>query len=1158
MEHFRQEWATQIENRRIHILYNPNQRKGMFLTAGIKSRQGRCYCHAAFTNQTLKAMKILSFLLLVFTLHLQATTYSQKVTLSIKDASLPKVFKSIRQQTGYNFFYKSEWLRDMKPVTLNVQNVSIEEVLNLCFQNQPLTFEFIEKSVVIKPAAGLSPRLDNPRPVLTSEMPPINITGRIVNESGEPVAGASVKVKGTNIGTTTNSNGEFALSGVEGNATLVFSSTDIETFEAKVNHKTVFNLSATTKVNSLNEVVINKGYYTEKQRLSTGNVTRITAKEIEQQPVSNVLAALQGRVPGLDITQQTGNPGSGFAVQIRGKNSIFNGNDPFYVIDGVPYNSQIPFTSDGYGILNRSLALGNPLNYINTYDIESVEVLKDADATAIYGSRAANGAILITTKKGKPGPLRVNLSVNAGITRPSRDIQLLNTQQYLTMRHEAFKNDNKTPGPNDHDINGDWDTTRYTDWSKLLLNTKPVYADYEIGVSGGNTNTQWLFGAGYNRQSTGMPTLISGDGFDERPSIHFTLNSISANKRLKVGFTGSYSSDKNTVQTEDLSRDRFMLTPNAPSLYSTDGSLNWAPLTPGNAGTWQNPLSYLYVKSKILSANVIGNGNIAYSILPGLEFKASFGYTNTRIDQLNIVPTTAYDPELHIPSGSSRFGNTSTTGWIIEPQANYLVKIGKGQLNLLAGGSLHSNKNAVQITSANDFISDALLENPQAASRVTVENNASQYNYEAVFGRINYNWQDKYIVNLTARRDGSSRFGPGKQFGNFGSAGVAWIFSNEPFLEKLLPFLNYGKLRASYGTSGNDQIGDYQFLDLYRPSNYPYGLAPGLYPQNLFNTDLAWEIDKKKEVGIELGFLKDRITFQVSYYQNESNNQLVTTPISLVTGYSIIPSNFPALVRNSGLEMMVGSVNVKSKNFRWSSYFNITIPRNKLVSFPGFETSLYSGSNNLRVGQPITSQRVYHLTGVNDTTGLYQFTSSKGGVTSTPDNSTDRNTWVNTAPKFYGGFGNTFSYKGLSVDFLFQFYNQLGKNLFASYNRAPGNIAFMQPVEIFDNHWQKPGDHKKYQLFTQGGSPKARIAYNNATQSDFIYGDASYIRLKNVAISWQLPASWQKKIKMVDCRLFLRIQNLITITNYNGLDPETQSLSSPPKKVFTAGFQTTF
>jgi TonB-linked SusC/RagA family outer membrane protein len=1101
-------------------------------------------------TKTMLVMRLTGILLFAAVLQVNAGTYAQTVTYTAQAAPLTKVFAAIEKQTGYVFFYDKKDLDGAVPVTVELRDAGLRAALETIFRDQPVGFDIEGNTIVVTRAYKA---LKQPDTAHNGGKVP-QVTGIVTDENGEPLSGASIKLKNGDVVAITDAKGVFKLKNVPADAILVITFTGYAPKTIPIGDNTTLKVSMSLATNKLDEAQV-IAYGTTTERLATGDISKVTSQEIEQQPVPNVLEALEGRVPGLLITQNTGLPGGSFTVQIRGQSSLTSGTDPFFVIDGVPYNSETPFNG-AFGNINSSLNDGNPLNYINPYDIESVEVLKDADATAIYGSRAANGAILITTKRGKAGKMKVDLSINSGVTSPARDIPFVNTQQYLQMRHGAFTNDGAMPNPNhDYDLTF-WDTTRYTNWSKVLLDSHPVYTDAEGSVSGGTSNIQYLVGGGYNHQTSGEPTLLPGDGADERGSVHFNMNAQSPDKRFKVSLTGSYVSDKNTIQSVDFASYRFTLAPDAPALFNPDGSLNWDPMAPGEAGTWTNPYSNLYVKYQGITSNVVGSANLSYILLPGLELKTDLGYTNTQTNELQAIPTTVFDPGYHITSGQSNFKVLNSHTWIVEPQVDYKLRLGAGMFTALAGASFHEIDQSGQQESAEGFISDAFLEDPGAASSVSISSNSSQYKYSAVFGRLNYNWLDKYILTINARRDGSSRFGPGKQFGNFGSVGTAWIFSQENFMKSLFPALSFGKLRGSYGTTGNDQIGDYQYLPLYNintNTSVPYINSQGLYIQNLYNPELAWELDKKLEGAIELGFLKDRITVQVSGYRNRSGNQLVSEPLSQVTGFGSITTNLPAIVQNSGKEAVLRTINIRTKNFTWSSSFNISANRNKLISYPGLATSPYA--DYFTIGQPVNLIPVYHMIGVNDTTGLYEFSDFKGNPTYRPNSSTDMTTHVNLAPKYYGGIDNTFTYKGFSVDILFQFVEQTGRNMFGLVDAPTGFLA-NDPV-AFLNAWQAPGDKKPYEQFTQkhGGSANAYKAFNYAKQSDFAYSDASFIRLKNLALSWQLPGNWKSKTHLQNARIFVQGQNLLTFTHYSGTDPESQSLSAAPKRALTFGLQ---
>lgn len=1097
-------------------------------------------------RKILLVMRITAILLLAATLQVSAKAWSQeKINLSFTNAPLEQVFNSIKAQSAMVFFYRPEYVKG-KTITINVTNASLQTVLDICLKNQQLAYEIIGKTVVIHPTKKNNST--SAVEIIENTPPPVDIHGRVVNEKGEPVS-ASVIVKGTSAGTNTNEKGEFRLTGLSSDAILVISGVGIETIEIHLNGRTQLAVVVQTVVKSLDEVQM-IAYGSTTRRFNTGNIASVKAADIEKQPVNNPLLALEGRVAGLFITQTTGLPGSGVQVAIQGKNSINQGNDPFYVIDGVPYTSQL-LTNYGSILGNSgSFSTGNPLNFLNLADIESITVLKDADATAIYGSRGANGVILITTKKGKAGQTRVDVNMQTGWGKVTHKLELLNTQQYLDMRHEAKRNDNAAVTATDYDINGLWDTTRYTDWQKELIGNTAHYTDVNATVSGGNMNTQVLAGVGYHRETTVFP----GDLSDQRGSLHFSMNNLSTNQKFRMQLTGNYLEDNNRIISTDLTQFAITLAPDAPKIYNEDGSLNWMPDATGTS-TWTNPLAYLYNKYKNNTKNLVGNAVISYQIIPNLEIKSSFGYTNLQSNEVVTRPVISTAPERRITtSRNASYSDNNISSWIIEPQLSYKIKLGKNWFEALVGSTIQQNTSDGLEMRGTGYNSDVVLEDIKSAPSITIDGTVKTvYKYNALFGRLNYKLLDKYLLNLTARRDGSSRFGPGNQFHNFGAVGIGWIFSNENIIQRRLPFISFGKLSASYGTTGNDQIGDYRFMALFNTSSsvgVPYQGATGLQPNGLSNAYLQWEDTKKMHFGLNLGLFKDRIFITTSYFRNRSRNELLSYLLPIQTGFASISKNLPATVQNSGWEFTVSTMNIKTKNFSWSTDFNLTMPKNELLEFPSIEASGYASSYT--VGKPITISKVYPFAGVNPATGIFQFIDYKDNLTSSPNSSTDQTVLINTSSTFYGGFQNNFRYKSFELDFLFQFVKRKGRNYFFG-NTNGASFNTNQPTTVLDR-WQKPGDITSIQRYNLN---TLHIQSLYASQfSDAGFSDASFVRLKNLSLSWSMPETWYKRAKLHNARLYIQGQNLLTITNYLGLDPETLSSTTlPPVKVVTVGLQ---
>jgi TonB-dependent starch-binding outer membrane protein SusC len=1076
-------------------------------------------------------------LLTIFVCFLSATQcYSQTVTLSLKQASLEKTFKEIRKQTGYTFVYTREQINKSNPVSINIKNASINDALDVCFANQPLTFIIEDKHIIVK---------DKPNKTnLPAADVGLDVKGKVVNEQNEPVVGATVTIESTEMAMATDSKGEFGFTNLKPLSILVVTSIGYQSVKIPIDGRTFVAIRLHTSVAILDETII-KGYYTTSKRLNTGSVSKVTSEEISRQPVSNPLAALEGRVPGLLVTQENGLPGSNFTLRIRGQNSIQNGNSPLYIIDGVP------FLNDAERLTQRDgINANSPFNSINPNDIESMEILKDADATAIYGSRGANGVILITTKKGKAGKTSVDVNYYSGWGKVTRTVSYMNTLQYLQMRHEAFINDAVIPDASNAPDLLLWDTTRYTDWKKLLIGGTANSTNLNVRLSGGNTFTKFSLGANYYKETTVFP----GDFADNRSDVNLTLSHRSEDNKFNTTISTSYSYDKSNLTRQDFTT--FINNPpNMYSPYNSSGKLVWS--EGGYAAG--NPLSILLQKYTGITDRLTASAVLSYNLFPFVTIKTNLGYNYIDFDETSIFPIKAQDPQYN-PHGSASFGNNFSRTWIIEPQLEFNHKIGKkGNFSFLLGTTWQENQGKSNIVDATGYTNDDLLYSISGAANKTSSNSYNQYNYEALFGRINYDWDHKYLVNLTGRRDGSSRFGPDKQFANFGAMGLGWIFSDEKTIQKALPFLSFGKLRGSYGITGNDQIGNYQYLDTWSNTQYPYQGQPGLLPSRLFNPDYSWEENRKLEVATELGFINNRILLTANWFLNKSANQIIRYSLpSQVGGNPAINStfilrNFPGVVENTGWEMELNTTNIKGKNFSWNTSFNLTIPRNKLLKFPGLSSSSYA--YNYIIGKSLNIIYQYHYLGVDPKTGIYKLEDVNH------DNQFDENDYVyggTTDAKFYGGFENSFQYKGWQLDFLFSFIKQKGIDpIFSSYS-ANGSLI-NAPTEVL-NHWVKPGDVKPYEQYTEDfNNPAYYPATFDLATSDAVLTDASFIRLKNISLSYSLPQATLKKLKIEKCRLYFLGQNLLTFTKYKGGDPESQTPTSlPPLKMLTAGIQITF
>lgn len=1087
-------------------------------------------------------MKLTIVLLLTGTLGVSANGFTQSVTLHLKNATLKQTIREIQRQTGFNFLYTKQMVENTPLVNVQVTNVSLQDALNECLRKQGLDYFIDNTTVILKRKAKPLPPIANA--IIISDTLP-NVKGVVVNENNSPLQGATIRITSINLLTTSNNRGEFILPNVpKGRYHVEISYVGFENYQATIDvNGNTGNIIASLKqtLSQLDEVQI-IAYGTSTKRFNTGSQTVIKSQDIEKQPVANALAALQGRMAGVLVTNANGIPGSGITMQIRGNYSLSAQANPLYIIDG------IPFTPTTISTVTTASGSVSPFNSINPADIESISILKDADATAIYGSRGANGVILITTKKGKAGNTKFDVNAYSGSSVATRIPEFLNTDQYLDIRKKAFAADGITPTTSNAQDLLLWSPTTYTNFPKLILGNTAPFSNVQASVSGGNENTRLLMSVGYHNEGS----VIFGNNYDKRVAAHLNVDHYSSDKKLNINTSISYSNDN--IKT--LASDPYLgiyAPPNFPHFDST-GALYWI-ARDGQANT-ANPWSLLNKVGRTWTDNLLANTSLRYNITSGLSVKANLGYTKMFMTQQVTAPTTAYNPtSTSSTKSSATFGNSSIQTYIFEPQVDYTKSLGKATINILAGGTVQSSLTKTNTISGINFSSDDLIESISAAATITNKNNTSiQYKYISGFGRLNFRWLDKYIVNATFRRDGSSRFGPDKRFGNFWSIAGGWIFSEENLIKNNIGVLSFGKLRASYGITGNDGIQDYNYYSLYSSNAQAYNGALGLYAFQVGNPVYSWEQNNKLEIATDLGFVKNRILLTASWYRNRSDNQLVWYNLSSQTGFSGTQQNLNALLQTTSVELELTSVNIKHQNFNWQTTFNITLPKSKLVEFPNLASSSYAGT--YVIGQPVKLFRGYHYTGLS-ATGVPQFLddSKDGNITSAD--------YVNigtTIPKFYGGLGNTISWKGFTLDVFLHFVKQKGYNAYKAFYFPPGykvNVPAFYVKDTWDAN-TNPNGTQPVLTTTVSNSAGSGYAYvSRFYYSDYAYSDASFIRLKNLALSYTLPRKLIDKIHAQNLRVYVQGQNLFTKTNYQGLDPEVQN-ATPVLKTLTAGLQVNF
>ena len=1097
-------------------------------------------------TKTLLVVKLTILLTVVAFFQVHASgTMAQTVTISGKDLTLKQVFSAIEKQTDYVLLNTKGTFDGTKPVSLTVHKMPLREFLDFLLKEEQLEYEIQGKTILLSRKVMPEAIVTKPPAVFPDLFPDKElITGFVRNEQNRPFSGVSVVVKRTRKGTITDAAGRFSVQAEQGDI-LIISYVGYSDQEVKI---TGTNVMVSLKVSPsiLDETQVT-AYGKTSRRLATGNIGTVKADELERQPVATVLEALIGRVPGLNIQQTSGNSAAPMRVTIRGINTISQNavTDPLYVIDGIPFITLNVSDITGNLPISMGAVQGglpnvrgeNPLLSINPMDIESVSVLKDADATSIYGSRGANGVILITTKKPKTGPTSFRLSVNQGTTFNSRYPKLLNTQEYLAMRREAFRNDGIIPDASNAPDLVRWDTTKYTDWQRLFVGTGSV-TTVNAGISGGMSQTSYAVSVKYDTRKE----LMNNGGKNHGGTLFTSLNHTSNDQKFGFSFSNNLSL---TEVNASLLGDLGTLAPNAPDIYNEKGEFNFEPYRVNNGSLFK--FSNLKKPSVSNTFALQNSMNFRYEVIRGLTISTNAGYRFTHNTNANYSPQAANDPVLEGYS-SAIYGETVNKDWTVEPQIRYNTFIGKGNLTVQLIGNLQTVSTRSETIQAQEFPNDALLKSYNNALRKTFVENFRQRKTVSGAFIVRYALDNKYVININARRDGSSHFGPGKQFGNFASAGLAWIASDEKWLRQIMPsWFSFFKLRSSYGITGSDNIQDYEYLSRWSKSDrlgstrtlFRYNGLDAFHVIKPMNQQFQWESTTQSELGISMAFLESRISLELSFYRKVTDNQLTDLPMPILTGFPSVIANSEAKVANKGIEIALSASLINTKDWRLDFGFNLGSNSNKLLAFPNLERSSYR--ERLRIGESLTSQYFLKFTGIDPLTGngTYEDRNKDGVITVGSGNFPlsdidDRYIPVDfSAPRFSGGFNIDASYKSLSVSANFSLVNRRIAHPYLV--MVPGqqmNIAI--PDEVKNNHWQKPGDQAKYPRYSTTGASISR-----SSDANFVNG--SYLRMTNMAVAYKLPAKWISKIRMKDAGFSIKTQNLFTISPFKGVNPDLES-----------------
>ena len=961
------------------------------------------------------------------------------------------------------------------------------------------------------------------------------ITGKVTDDNGEALIGASILVKGTVKGTITDIEGSFTLAIPEGSNVLQISYTGFKAQEVTLGAETTLTIVMQTDAIGLDETVV-VAYGTQSNRFRVQSIGTVTAENIKNVPLLGPQQLLQGQVAGVQMTNMSGVLGSAAAIRVRGPSSINAGGNPLFVIDGVPLNDRDYSAAQGAG------AGLNPLNDINPNDIASMTVLKDAGATAIYGSRGANGVILITTKKGKAGTNTVNFDYFTGTSEPTFVLDMMNAQQYRDYR-KAYANVT-VPGEGGFD------------WPGAVRQTGRIN-NYTLNLSGGNDKTQYyLSGSVLNQSNYAIGNDL--DRMNGRLNFNHTFSDkfrFGANIGISRIVNDRIGSDNNTFAP--LTSAFLQL----PTVKPFDATGNYV-----NTGFITNVLALEALGTNELVTNrTYANTYFKLDVLPGLFVQSDWG-----IDMVDIQETTR-QANVNTPGGLASNRLSADNKWLTTNTLNLDRQFGDLALGAVAGFSFETALYDFTYVEGRNFSSDALRNVSSAATPTSTQNNRSQWALNSQFVRTNFRYKDRYIVEGSVRRDGSSRFGSENRYGTFWAVSGGWVVSEEQFM-KGLGFLNQLKLTASYGLNGNDRIGDFPSLGLFGSgvaSDYSGGA--GLRPTQIANPDLKWETTTQLDLGISIAILNNRVSLDVNYYQKKTSDLLLDIPLPLLNGFASITRNAGEM-ENRGVDINLNTVNVKTKKFEWKTNFNIGFLKNEVLSLPeatkDLEGRQFVGGTLQRaiVGHSINTFFMVPYKGINPDNGNAEWIARDGSIINTVSPN-ERQIVGDAIPDFTGGFSNTFNYNGFDFNVFFNF--TYGNSIYL------GDLTFTEnPIGGF-NYARRVADY-----WTESNRDAAFPAATSATRNVFSQSstlhllDGSFIRLRNISLGYTLKGSQLKTKAFQNVRLYVMGQNLWTLRaegwEGRGQDPEIadagnanlrqgQSFFTPPQaKMITGGLNITF
>ena len=1103
---------------------------------------------------------------LAFDAHAQELL-NRRISVQVVNQKINAVLSGIEKNAEVKFSYSPNLIQASRKITFNVTNEKLSVVLEKLLAPYNLRYEIIGKQIILKRNLP-EPQKDEPGQI--NLLDPIRstdqqIAGVVTDESGAGLPGVSILIKGTQNGTTTDGSGNYKIDITGNGATLVFSFVGYVSQEVMAGNNSVLNIALKVDDKILNEIVV-VGYGIVKKRDLTGSVVSIGSAELKEQPVSSFNQALQGRVSGVQVTNSSNAPGGGITIRVRGGNSISASNDPLYVIDGFPVTNPDPASG-----ASNSASFPNPLSSINPNDIESIEILKDASATAIYGSRGANGVVLVTTKRGKEGQTIIDFDAYYGVQRITKMLDLANAEEHTGAKNEQLRNLNfaeryGNPAsaypkkPSEYGVG--------TNWQKEIYRAAPIQ-NYQLSFSGGTDKIRYVVSGNYFNQDG----IIITSNF-KRYTSRINLDA-KVSKRLKIGtnftMTRSYNNSVNETGSNSLVSLAVRASPASPVFDATG---NYQLLNVGSGSGFNsvaNPVAVARTTTNLLTtdrilSNIFGDINIA----TGLSAKISVG-----ADILNTRRNIFYTPQTLLANTVNGYGSNGATNNINLLNENiltYTKNLDKHAFDVVAGVTFQSNREERSYAEAQDFPSYTLGSNNIGLANKPLPSRGSltKWGLNSYLGRVNYRLLDRYLFTLTGRIDGSSRFGTNNKYGFFPSGAFAWRVTDENFMKGVKAITDL-KLRVSYGITGNDGIGLYSSLSQYSTTRTVFGDKEVLANQasRIANPDLRWEKTAQFDLGFDLGLASNRVLVTADYYIKTTTDLLLNVELPATTGFTSVTRNIGSM-QNRGFELGINTINLDGA-FKWKTNGNISMNRNKVVKLNNADQFLQA-SSIVKVGQSVGSyygnvfQGIWQtadeikaagtLARAGDLPGAIRYKDVNGdGIF---NEASDRQILGNGMPKFIFGLTNNFSFKGFDLSVFFQ--------------GVQGNKILNQTRKSMET--SDPSDNMLRTMITgawRADRPSNTLPsirqWRNTNTDSFYIEDGSFVRLKNVSLGYVLPVKkgWVKRV-----RIYISGQNLRTFTKYRGYDPEVNSdftsnvqygfdnYAYPAARTYTAGASLSF